>query len=149
MEYPRLEHTGQNKKERPEQSDNKMRRKQSLRTGLDHPGRNKRQGPPPPRTAASGDKWLPDALDDCIRDGTRSRAPPDWIIRGQAAAERHGLDHPGWIKQHEPPHPGLDQPVRQWGKQEAEAEVKVSSSHENKATEKRSGSQNEQPVVMQ
>ena len=36
--------------------------------------------------------------------------PPDRIIRGQAAAERHRLDHPGWIKQHVPPHPGLDHP---------------------------------------
>ena len=36
--------------------------------------------------------------------------PPEWIIRGQAAAERHGLDHPGRIKQQEPPHPGLDHP---------------------------------------
>ena len=76
------------------------------------------------------------------------RPPSDWIIRGQAAAERHGQDHPGWIKQHEPPHPGLDQAVMQWGKQEAEAEVKVSSSHENKAMEKQDGSQEEEPVVM-
>ena len=45
--------------------------------------------------------------------------------------------------------PGLDQPVMQWGKQEAEAEVKVSSSHENKAMEKQCGSQEEEPVVMQ
>ena len=29
MEYPRLDHMGQNKKERPKQSDNKMRRKES------------------------------------------------------------------------------------------------------------------------
>ena len=73
--------------------------------------------------------------------------PPDWIIRGQAAAQRHGLDHLGWIKQHEPPHPGLHQ-VMQWGKQEAEAEVKVTSSHEDKAMEKQCGSQQEEPVVM-
>ena len=37
----------------------------------------------------------------------------------------------------------------QWGRQEAEAEVKVSSSQENKAMEKQSGSQKEEPVVMQ
>ena len=41
--------------------------------------------------------------------------PSDWIIRGQAAAERHGLDHPRWIKQHEPPHPGLDHPGTKGG----------------------------------
>ena len=54
-----------------------------------------------PRTGASGDKWRPDATDGCIRDGTRRRRcrPPDWIIRGEAAAERQGLDHPGRIKQ--------------------------------------------------
>ena len=74
--------------------------------------------------------------------------PPDWIIREQAAAERHGLDHPRWIKQYEPPHPGLH-PVMQWGKQEAEAEVKVSSSHEDEAMEKQCGSLQEEPVVMQ
>ena len=84
-----------------------------------HPGRNKEQG-----------------------------LPRDWIIRGQAAAERHGLDHPGWIKRHEPPHPGLH-PVMQWGKQEAEAEVKVSSSHEDVAMAKQCGSQDEEPAVMQ
>ena len=75
--------------------------------------------------------------------------PPDRIIRGQAAAERNGLDLPGWIKQHEPPQPGLDHPVMQWGKQEAEAEVKVSSSHEDEAKENQSGSKEEEPVVMQ
>ena len=48
MEYPRLDHTGQNKKERRKQSDNRMWRKESGRTGLDHPGRNKQQGPPLP-----------------------------------------------------------------------------------------------------
>ena len=90
------------------------------RPGRAHPGRNKEHG-----------------------------LPPDWIIRGQAAAKRHRLDHPGWIKQHEPPHPGLDHPVMQWGKQEAEAEVKVSSSHEDEAMEKQCGSQEEEPVVMQ
>ena len=65
-----------------------------------------------PRTGASGDKWRPDATDGCIRDGTRRRGcrPPDWVIRGEATAKRHGLDHPGRIKQQEPPHPGLDHP---------------------------------------
>ena len=49
-----------------------------------------------PRTGASGDKWLPDAPDGRIRAATRSTPPPpDWIIRGQAGAERHGLDHRG------------------------------------------------------
>ena len=43
----------------------------------------------------------PDAPDWNIRCGTSSRGcrPLDWIIRGQAAARRHGLDHPGQIKQ--------------------------------------------------
>ena len=38
--------------------------------------------------------------------------------------------------------------MKQWGKQEAEAEVKVSSSNEDKAMEKQCGSQEEEPVVM-
>ena len=37
----------------------------------------------------------------------------------------------------------------QWGKQEAEAEVKGSSGHEHEAMEKQCGSQEEEPVVMQ
>ena len=39
--------------------------------------------------------------------------------------------------------------MKQWGKQEAEAEVKVSSSREDEAMEKQFGSQEEEPVVMQ
>ena len=39
--------------------------------------------------------------------------------------------------------------MKQWGRQEAEAEVKVSSSHEDEAMEKQCGSQEEEPVVMQ
>ena len=70
-----------------------------------------------PRTGASGDKWQRDAPDGCIREGTRSRGcrPRDWIIRRQAAAERHGRDHPGRIKQQEPPHPGLAHPGTRGG----------------------------------
>ena len=48
MENPRLDCTGQNKKERPKQNDNKMRRKESRRRRLEHPGHKKQQGPPPP-----------------------------------------------------------------------------------------------------
>ena len=44
MEYPRLDHPGQNKKERPKQNDNKKRRKESQRPGLEPPGQNKQQG---------------------------------------------------------------------------------------------------------
>ena len=44
---------------------------------------------------------------------------------------------------------GLDHRVRQWGKQEAEAEVKVSSSHEDEAMAKQCGIQEEEPVVTQ
>ena len=39
--------------------------------------------------------------------------------------------------------------VMQRGKQEAEAEVKGNSSHEDEAMEKQCGSQEEEPVVMQ
>ena len=34
-----------------------------------------------------------------------SRRTPDWIIQGQRAARRPGLEHPGWNNQHEPPYP--------------------------------------------
>ena len=52
----------------------------------------------------------PDAPDLMIRGGTSSRGcrPLDWIIRGPGTARRPGLDHPGWIRQQEAPHPGLD-----------------------------------------
>ena len=48
MECPGLDHPWQNTKERPKQNDNKMRMKQTGRSGVDHPGQNKQQGPPPP-----------------------------------------------------------------------------------------------------
>ena len=49
MECPGQNHPGQNKKERPKQNDNKMRKKETPCPALEHPGRNKQQGPPPPR----------------------------------------------------------------------------------------------------
>ena len=90
MDCPGENHPGQNKKERPKQNDNKMRRKETQCPGLEHPGRNKQQGPPPtgqknpgtsgghkpwtgasgteqgagaatPRTGSSGDKRRPNA----------------------------------------------------------------------------------------
>ena len=133
MEYPRLDHTGQNKKERPEQRDNKMRRKGSRRPGLEHPGRIKRQGPPPPRRGHPGtsgcqtperahpgrnkehrlppdwntrNKRRPNAADKIIRGGSSStsRRTSDWITRGQRLACPE-LEHPGWNRQREPSHP--------------------------------------------
>ena len=63
------------------------------RTGTS--GAEQAAGAAAPRTGTSGDKWRPDAPDGSIRDGTRSRGcrPPDRIIRGQAAAERHRQEH--------------------------------------------------------
>ena len=80
MECPGLHHPGQNKKQRPKQTDNKMRRKESRRPGLQHPGRKKQQGPP----------------------------PPNWSIWGQVAARRPRRVHPGRNKEQELPPPGLD-----------------------------------------
>ena len=62
------------------------------RTGTS--GAEQAAGAAAPRTGSSGDKWRPDAPDGLIRDGTRSRGcrPLDSIIRGQAAAERHGQE---------------------------------------------------------
>ena len=48
IKCPGLDHPGQNKKERPKQNDNKMRRIEFRGPGLEHPGRNKQQAPPPP-----------------------------------------------------------------------------------------------------
>ena len=62
------------------------------RTGTS--GAEQAAGAAAPRTRSSGDKWQPDAPYERIRDGKRSRGcrPLDWIIRGQAAAERHGQE---------------------------------------------------------
>ena len=53
--------------------------------GLDHPGRTKRQEPPPPGLDQPG----AGAPDWTVRSGSsrRSRRPPDWIIQGQVAAD--------------------------------------------------------------
>ena len=104
MECPGLDHPGQSKKERPKQNGSNMRRKESRRPALGHPGRIKQQEPPPrgldhpgtsggqtpwtgssgtdqaagaaaPRTGSSGDKRRPDA--------------PDWIIRGGSSSRSH------------------------------------------------------------
>ena len=63
---------------------------------------------------------------------------------GAAQAER-----PQKAEKEDTTPPGLEHPPKQWGKQEAEAEVKVSSSHEDEVMEKQCGSQEEEPVVMQ
>ena len=114
MEYPRLDHSGQRKKERPKQCDNKKRRKESQRPGLEHPGRNKRPGPKhpgtsagrtpwtgssgvdqaaraaAPRTGSSGDKGRPDALDWNIRGGagSKSHCTHDTKVEGHVVGRR-------------------------------------------------------------
>ena len=108
MEYPRLDHTGQNKKERLKQNDNKMRRKQSRRLGLKHTGRNKQQGPPPPglehpgtfggqtpQTGASGAEqgaWAPPGMDHPGTSGGRTpRTGSSGVDQAaRAAAPRNG-----------------------------------------------------------
>ena len=115
MEYPRLDHTGQNKKERPKQSDNKMRRKESRRPGLEHPGGTSGRGRRPPDWGIRGQVAARRPRRAHSGRSKEHGLPPDWTIRGQAAVERHGLDHPGWIKQDEPPHPGLDHPGTKGG----------------------------------
>ena len=112
-ECPGLEHPGQNKTERPKEKDGGR--------SADAPDCSIRGGTSSRaaacQTGTSGDKWRPDAPGGRIRDGTHSRGcrRPDWIIRGLAAARRHGLDHPGRIKQQEPPQPGLDDPGTRGG----------------------------------
>ena len=75
-ESPGLDHPGQKKKEQHKRNDHKRRRKET--------------GHPP---------------DGSIRGGTSSRGrhPPGWIICGQVAAKRPGLDRPGRAKQQAPP----------------------------------------------
>ena len=94
-----------------------IKRQQKAEVGVRTPrtgasGAEQAAGAAAPRTGTSGDEWRPDAQDWKIWDRTSSRArrPPDWIIRGQAAARRPGLEHPGRINQQPPPHPGLDHP---------------------------------------
>ena len=82
MEYPKLDHTGQNKKERPKQGDNKMRRKESGGPGLEHPGRNKQQGPPPPGLEHPGTSGCQTPRTGTSGTDQKAGAPP-------------GLDHPG------------------------------------------------------
>ena len=62
--------------------------------GLDHPGQSKKEWPKY-HARKTGEK-RPDAPDWITRSGTssRSRRPPDWIIRGQVAAWRLGKDDP-------------------------------------------------------
>ena len=108
MEYPRLDHTGQNKKERPKQSDNEMRRQESPRTGLDHSGGTSGRGRRPPDWGIWGQVAARRPGRAHPGRNKEHGLPPDWIIRGQEAAERDGLDHPGWIKRHQPQHPGRD-----------------------------------------
>ena len=104
-ESPGLEHPGQNKKERPKRNDSRRRRKESRRTRLEHLGRNKQQGPPPPRTGASEDKWRPDAPDWIVRGGpsSRKRRPPRTGASGdQWRRTLPRLEHLGWNKQQAP-----------------------------------------------
>ena len=136
MEYPRLDHTGQQKKERPKQSDNKKRRKEPRCPGLEHPGRKKRPGPKhlgtsggrTPRTGSSGvdqearaatpqtgsprDKGRPDAQNWNIRGetGSRSHRTHDTKVEGNVVGRRPGLEHLGQNKKErpQPPGPGKD-----------------------------------------
>ena len=57
-------------------------------------GAEQAAGAATPWTGSPGDKWRPDTPDGRIRDGTRSRGcrPLDWIVQGQAAAERQGQE---------------------------------------------------------
>ena len=73
-------------------------------------GAEEAAGAAAPSTGSTGDKWRQDAPDCIIRDGTsrRSRRPPDRIIRGQAAATRPGQNYPGWVKQQDAAHRGLN-----------------------------------------
>ena len=105
---PGLDHPGRNKQQGPPPP------------GLEHPGTDGGQTPRPgacgteqgagaaaPWTGSSEDKRWANATDRIIWGGSssRSRRTLDWITRGQGAAERHRLKHPGWIRPHEPPHP--------------------------------------------
>ena len=120
MECPGLEHPGQNKKERPKRKNHKKRRKESRHPGLEHLGTSGGQTPrtgasgteqgagaAAPRTGTSQDKRGPNATDWIIGGGSSSTScrTPGWIIRGQRAARRPGLEHPVWNRQQEPAHP--------------------------------------------
>ena len=82
-------------------------RQQKAEEGVPTPWTGTSRAEQAPRTEASGDKRRPNAMDWIIRGGSSStsRRTPDWIIRGQRAARRPGLEHPGWSRQQEPLHP--------------------------------------------
>ena len=91
MECPGLDHPGQNKKERPKRKDHKMQRKESRHPGLEHPGPNKQQGAPAPGLEHLGTRGgeMPRTGASGTEQGAGASRPPDWSIRGQAAAEHH------------------------------------------------------------
>ena len=110
MECPGLDHPGQNKKERPQQNDSKIPRKETRRPGPELPGRNKQQGPPPPgpehpgtsggqthRTGASGTEQGEGAATPRTGSSGDKRQPnaTDWIIRGGSSSTSRRT--PDWI----------------------------------------------------
>ena len=84
---------------------------------LDHPGRIKQQEPPPPGLDHPGKSGghTPWNRSTGTEQAAGATHPPDWIIRGQAAAIRPRLDHPGRSKQQVPPLPRLDHPGTRGG----------------------------------
>ena len=127
-ESPGLNLPGQNKKERPKRDDHKRRRKETDNPRTGTSGAAQAAGAATPQTGTSEDKWRQDAPDGCIRDGTRSRGsrPPDWSIRGQAAAERHGRDRrPRRARE-------ADTRTRQWKSSGAEWRTRPRRSRETK-----------------
>ena len=74
------------------------------RPGRAHPGRIKEQGLPPDWIIRG--QTADERHSSIIRGGTSSTShrTPDWIIRGQRAARRPRLEYPGWNRQQEPPH---------------------------------------------
>ena len=110
MECPGLEHSGQNKKERPKRKDHKKRRKES-----GYPNWN-------------------------IWGGTSSGGhhPPDWSIWGQVAARRPRRAHPGRNKEQGLPPPGLEHPRTSAGqtpRTRTTATESKRSGHEGQAVE--------------
>ena len=96
IKCPGLDHPGQKRNERRKQNDSKKRRKEAGRSGLQHPGQNKQQEPPPPGLEHPGrnkqQEPPPPALGHPgTRDGkTHQSGPSGTEQAGRAAAPQTG-----------------------------------------------------------
>ena len=134
-ECPGLDHPGHNKKEWPKQNDHKRRRKESRRTGLEHTGRNRQRGPPPPgleHLRTSGGQ-TPQTGSSGVGQAVGTAAPRTGASRDGRRWTPPGLEHPGRNKQQAPQGASVVATrMRPWRCSEAEWRSRLGRSGENK-----------------